>query len=321
LLGGTGILFGIIPGWVAAWLVQPAVQALGHGGTAVTFTIFHGISLPLVLSIITLTTGVVCYLARGFLGRIVTWAADHWPLTGDAVYQAALGGVQAVARVQTRWLQNGSLHRYLFVTTATFVGLGAWRLAAGGLTPAAGTLPTPDTKEWLLVGLIAAAVAAVVATRKRLVAISSLGVVGAGLALIFLIYGAPDVALTQLLVETLTVIIVAVILLRLPELSSRECGDRPLRIGDGLLAVAAGTVVSVLLINTTSIPLDRSITAFYEQQSLVAAHGRNIVNVILVDFRALDTLGEITVVALAGLAAFALIHRERQGQGRGPWEP
>ncbi len=319
LLGGTGILFGIIPGWVSRWLIQPAVHAMGQDGSPVTLSLFHGLSLPLLLSIITLTVGVGCYLSRHTLARLVFQGTRAWPLPLESVYQGALHGILGIGRWQTRWLQNGSLHRYLFVIIAAFVGLSTWALAAGGQWPAPGGIPELALREWLLVGLEAAAVVAVVMTRTRLVAISGLGVVGAGLALIFLVFGAPDVALTQLMVETLTVIIVAVILLRLPDLRSRECGDRPVRIADGLLALAAGTVVAVMLINATGTPLDRGVTAFYEQQSLVAAHGRNIVNVILVDFRALDTLGEITVVALAGLSAFALIRRERNGRG-GPWE-
>jgi multicomponent Na+:H+ antiporter subunit A len=196
---------------------------------------------------------------------------------------------------------------------ATFVGLCAWRLLAGGRWPSPSPLPSLAHQEWLLIGLEVVAVATVVISRRRLTAIAGLGVVGAGLALIFLMYGAPDLALTQLMVETLTVIIVAVVLLRLPGLRDRTCGDRPLRIADGLLATAAGTVVAVMLLNAGELPLDRAVTTFYEQQSLIAAHGRNIVNVILVDFRALDTLGEITVVALAGLASYALIRQGRKG--------
>jgi multicomponent Na+:H+ antiporter subunit A len=297
LLGGTGILFGIIPWWVARWLVQPAVHVLGHDGSPLAAHLMHGWNMPLLLSIVTLTVGVLCYAGRSIIAGLLRRIMALCPLSGDRVYQGALQGIQWSGRLQTGLLQNGSLHRYLFVIMATFVGLGTWRLAVGGLAPTLETLPSLAYREWLLVGLEAAAVASVVVTQKRLVAISSLGV------------------LTQLLVETLTVIIVAVVLLRLPDLQARECGDRPLRLADGLLALAAGTIVAVMLLNAVEPPLDRDVTAYYEQHSLLAAHGRNIVNVILVDFRALDTLGEITVVALAGLAAFALIRRERQGKG------
>lgn len=319
LLGGTGILFGVIPWWVDRWLVQPALHALGHDGGNVALTLFHGWNMPLLLSILTLSLGIGGYLGRSLIARFLAACRNRWPATFDDVYDAALKGVRWSGGLQIRLWQNGSLHHYLFLVIATFVGLCAWRLVAGGRWPTPVMAPSLGYREWLIIGLEAAAVGAVVLSQRRLVAISSLGLVGTGAALIFLMYGAPDLALTQLLVETLTVIIVAIILLRLPDLRDRECGDRPVRIADGLLSIAAGTVVTVMLLNAIERPLDRTVTTFFEQQSLVAAHGRNIVNVILVDFRALDTLGEITVVALAGLAAYALIRRGKKGMPR-PWE-
>jgi len=129
--------------------------------------------------------------------------------------------------------------------------------------------------------------------------------------MLFLMYGAPDVALTQLLVETLTVIIVALVLLRLPNLTARRPLPVPVKIWNGLLAASIGTMITVLILAVTRTELDRSLTIFFEANSLVAAYGRNIVNVILVDFRSLDTLGEITVVALAGLAGYALIKKRK----------
>jgi multicomponent Na+:H+ antiporter subunit A len=141
-----------------------------------------------------------------------------------------------------------------------------------------------------------------------------LGVVGAGMALIFLSFGAPDVALTQLLVETLTLIIVAIVLLRLPRLQTDyKLGLMPqlLRVG---LAVACGLMVTAFLLAIGTQSLDRSITEFYEKASYVQAHGRNIVNVILVDFRSLDTLGEMIVVAISAIAGLALIRKQRESR-------
>ena len=128
------------------------------------------------------------------------------------------------------------------------------------------------------------------------------------MALIFLVYGAPDIALTQLLVETLTVIIVSLILLRLPPLKLPKKVRLSRRIVDIALSLTTGLLITTLLIAVVNRePLDLSLTTFYEAQSYLVAHGRNIVNVIIVDFRALDTLGEITVVVLAAWAALALI--------------
>jgi multicomponent Na+:H+ antiporter subunit A len=168
-----------------------------------------------------------------------------------------------------------------------------------------------------LLGLIALATVVVVTARSRLAAIGGLGGVGGGVALTFLVFGAPDIALTQLLVETLTVIIVSLVLLRLPPLKEskkRTAGRRALDAG---LSLAAGLLIASLLMGVDQGPLDRSLTEFFENNSYVAAHGRNVVNVILVDFRGLDTLGEITVVVLAGLAGVALIRRPAAGENEG----
>ena len=166
--------------------------------------------------------------------------------------------------------------------------------------------------DWLVIGIITVAVMVVVIARSRLLAICCLGVVGAGIAMLFLMHGAPDVALTQLLVETLTVIIVSLVLLRLPQLNPRRPTPSPVKIWNGLLAVSIGTMITALILAVTRTDLDRSLTNFFEANSYIAAHGRNIVNVILVDFRSFDTLGEITVVALAGLAGYALIQKRKE---------
>jgi multicomponent Na+:H+ antiporter subunit A len=134
--------------------------------------------------------------------------------------------------------------------------------------------------------------------------------VGIGLALLFLIYGAPDLAMTQLLVDTLFVVIMAIVLLSLPPLAGASAPGS-FHWGHASLALIAGAVVAALVYGAASAPIDPFVSRFFEARSLTEAHGRNVVNMILVDFRALDTFGEITVLAVAGLAAFALIRTGR----------
>lgn len=154
---------------------------------------------------------------------------------------------------------------------------------------------------------IAGAILALV-TNSRIAGIAALGVVGIGIALIFIVYSAPDVAITQLLVETLVVVLVAVVMLRLPSLPKTE-----FRLNHALLSVAVGASVSLILIAVVSSPLDLRLTDYFEATSWPEAYGRNIVNVILVDFRALDTFGEIAVVVIAALSAYALLRTTRKG--------
>jgi multicomponent Na+:H+ antiporter subunit A len=307
-LGGLCLLFGIIPWWVSGTMIQPAVHAFYPGGEQIHFAIFHGFNLPLLLSIVTLTLGGTLYCLRDFLRRKVLIFRGLLPLTADGVYEAVLHGFSEMAVRVTRQIQNGSLYRYLLTTISVFTlaTISIWLINADvGLTLP--RLPSLPFFHWLLLALMTAAICVVISARTRILAVCALGIVGAGAALIFLIYGAPDLALTQLLVETLTLIIVSVILLRLPPLSCAQTDGWATKSVNFIVAVCTGVLVAALCVATTRGPLDRQLTAFFEQHSAVAAHGRNIVNVILVDFRSLDTLGEITVVATAGLAGAALL--------------
>ncbi|MCF8030366.1 MAG: DUF4040 domain-containing protein [Desulfohalobiaceae bacterium] len=311
ILGGIGIFFGIVPEFVGSYLVSPAVASFHAHMERVKLELFHGINTPLVLSAVTLSLGAILYLSRKRVNRAVCRSYQAIGLDGSRVYDRVIEGVAAVGRLQNRLLQNGSLHRYFAVVVASFVLLTGYSYLSGvQALPDIGA-PGLATRQWLLLLVLLAAVGAVVVTRSVLLAICALGVVGAGIAMIFLAHGAPDLALTQLLVETLTVIIVSVILLRLPGLGGAGRKSRARKSFDAALALSVGALMTTLALAMLSSPLDRSVTAFYEQSSYLAAHGRNIVNVILVDFRSLDTLGEIIVVATAGLAGFALIHRRR----------
>ena len=308
-MGGLGLIFGIVPDWVGHWLIEPAVRAFHPSMEDIQLKLFYGINEPLLLSIATLILGFILFRIQPRLRQFIGHALARIPVRFERVYTAGLDGIAKAAGMQTAILQNGSLHRYLSVIiAAVVVGVGLPLLVSQAPSTPVSHVGSSLT-DWLVIIIIAIAALAVVAAKSRLMAICCLGVVGAGIALLFLMYGAPDVALTQLLVETLTVIIVSIILLRLPDLRSCRPNPTPIKIWNGLLALSIGTLITALILAVSRTELDRSLTNFFEANSYIAAHGRNIVNVILVDFRSLDTLGEIAVVALAGLAGYALIKR------------
>jgi multicomponent Na+:H+ antiporter subunit A len=310
-MGGLGLVFGIIPGWVGHWLIEPAVRAFHPSMEDIQLKLFYGINEPLLLSIATLSLGTLFFLLKRPLRQTIDYFLRQIPIGFEQIYSSGLEGIAKIGKIQNGILQNGSLHRYLSIIIGS-VTLGVGLSFVLNHEPFDfGRGPYPALSGWLLCGIIIVAVGAAVITRFRLLAICSLGVVGAGIAMLFLMYGAPDVALTQLLVETLTVIIVSLVLLRLPRLSARRPTPLAGKIWNGLLAVAMGSVVTGLILAVNQADLERSLTDFFEARSYIAAHGRNIVNVILVDFRSLDTLGEITVVALAGLASYALIQKRK----------
>ncbi|MEO9526206.1 MAG: hydrogen gas-evolving membrane-bound hydrogenase subunit E, partial [Roseibium sp.] len=152
-----------------------------------------------------------------------------------------------------------------------------------------------------VLGLIAVLVA-----KTRLTAIVSLGIQGFAVALIFMMFGAPDLSFTQFMVETLSVVILALVMTRL-NLSPSDHRPWPAAVLTGIVAIAVGLGLTLTMLAITQQPFDSRLSDFFAQFSRSIAHGRNIVNVIIVDFRGFDTLGEIAVVVLAGLCVLALI--------------
>jgi len=311
VLAVLGLACGIAPSLIEDTLVQPAVTAILGRPASVDLALWHGINLPLMLSMLTIVIGGGIYAFHDELRALLIRYGARFPLTADRVWDGLIDGLRWFAAMQTALLQNGILHRYLFVVFAAFAGLLGIALFASGSPVPHMVAPALTVAEWAVVVLTLAGTAMTVFSRSRLAAVCALGVVGIGVALIFVLFGAPDVAITQLMVETLVVILVALVMLRLPRLT-HDVGT-PLRRADAVVAVAVGAVVAAALLAVVTGPIDRSITDFFETASVPEAFGRNIVNVILADFRALDTFGEIAVVAVAALAAYALIRRPKLG--------
>lgn len=305
-LAALGLLFGLAPSLIDHDIVSPmAASILGHEVDAHLY-LWHGVNAPLLLSLVTTVAGIALWWA---LPRARSGLARLEPATPtfESGYDRSLSGALALARGVAAALQPGVLTRYLrlMAVTATALLLAAWieawRLPALSLSP-------PPPLALVAVGLVAAGALTLPFTLNRLLAITALGVSGVGVAFFFALYGAIDVAITQLMVETLVVVIIAVALLKLPRLARFEGADarRARRINAAISALFGLGVAGAFLFATEG-ALDLTLTAYFEERSYVEAFGRNIVNVILVDFRALDTFGEIAVVAIAGVAALALL--------------
>jgi multicomponent Na+:H+ antiporter subunit A len=225
----------------------------------------------------------------------------------ERLYALSLSGLRGLADVQTRVLQNGSLHRYLSVTVLFLVALLALPLALrlGAPERALGDL---RFHEAVVLALMVVTAFVAVWTKSVLTALMALGVLGLAEAMVYVLLGAPDLALTQVVVQTLTVVLFALVFSRFPV---RPHGGRS-HLRDALLSLAAGGLISWALLHTTTRPRHTRLAEAYTALSPTEAHGLNIVNVILVDFRALDTLGEATVLATASLGVFLLFQKRRQ---------
>jgi multicomponent Na+:H+ antiporter subunit A len=322
VLAVTGLAAGALHPVTSDLFVAPMMTSLAGAapaGHAADLYLWHGFKTPLFLSLATLAIGVVMYLGWHTVRHGIADAL-HWLGWGpDRGYDQFVSGMERVAFTQVRYQQTGYMRHYLIASFLALVGFVVLTLGLFGGWPGGFAMPVVRLSE--AVALVLLLGGAIVATMvfSRIAAIAAVGTVGYAVALIFVMFSAPDLAFTQFLVETLTVVILVMVLMRVP-LEVRSMRTRFCRRRDAAIAIAVGATVSLLLMSTVQGELDLRLTEFFVNASVPEAHGHNVVNVILVDFRALDTLGEIFVVTMAGLSTLGLVrlararHR-RRGEG------
>lgn len=309
ILAALGLLLGLVPGVLDKLLISPATVAQGFEAKTAKLTLWHGFTPVLALSVVTLLLGLLFFKQRSrfaFLGRIMESVKVFTP---SAIYQSGLDGLLRTAAFLTDWIQHGQLRVYIRVTllAASLLILLALFRAVGDFNLM--TLVPPGYFETVVVVLMCASAIAALKAKSRLSAILCLGGVGYSVAFLFVAFGAPDLAITQLLVETLTVVLFSFVILKLPQL--RNISNRRTRRWDALVAVIAGLAMTLVVWKSVHVRTHDSISPEIIARSATEANGRNVVNVILVDFRALDTMGEILVLALACLGVTALLARKR----------
>ncbi|TSE22993.1 monovalent cation/H+ antiporter subunit A [Tepidimonas aquatica] len=309
LLVALALAAGLAPGVVFGPLVHAAATVMvGQPLPAYTLTPWHGFNLPLLLSALALAGGVWLYarLQRGRRLHGIVIEDRLGPWQGRRVFERAVDGLMGVAGRLTAALDNGSLQRMVAWLVGTAVVAAGAVLLGQGIGAGART-PWPANPlawaVWLL--LLATCVALVRAHHQRLLAVVLVGVVGLVTSLTFVAFSAPDLALTQLSVELVSTVLLLMGLALLPPYTPRESSPQR-RLRDGALALVAGAglgwITWVLLTRDHA-----SIAWYFLQQSLPKGGGANVVNVILVDFRGYDTLGEITVLGIAAVGVLALM--------------
>ena len=310
LLAALGLLLGFIPGWLDANLISPAAASLGIDAKQAKLTLWHGFTPVLALSVATLCAGLLVFKYRDRFEPAARAIGKIHCITPSAIYANGLAGLLKCAAFLTGWIQQGQLRIYIRVTMAAASGLILYSMAK--TVGAFSTVPEVPVRllPTTVVLLMCVSAFAAVLAKSRLAAILSLGGVGYSVALVFAIYGAPDLAITQLLVETLTVILFSFVILKLPQI--RDISRNRTRRRDALVASITGLAMTLVVWKAVHVQMAEPISPGLVARSATEAHGRNVVNVILVDFRALDTMGEILVLALACLGVTALLFRKRR---------
>jgi len=302
------IAVGIVPNWT----VGPVLAVMVNGTLGMrpeySLALWHGFNAPLLMSVVALVAGATFYF--GMQRYINLHSVTRLPVSGKHAFDAVMGGLETLARKLVAWLPSASLPRHVvWIVVSAFAAM-AWPLYHLGF--GAAPLPMPSANAppqlsgallWLL-GVVAA-LSATINYRRRLTALVLLGAAGLAVSLMFVLFSAPDLALTQLLVEVATIALMMIVLHYLPQTSPVEPGGgRKWR--DAAIAGAAGVgmawVAHAILTRSFA-----SISPFYLAKALPDGGGTNVVNVILVDFRGFDTMGEITVLGAAGLLVYAML--------------
>ncbi|QEW05785.1 monovalent cation/H+ antiporter subunit A [Nitrincola iocasae] len=306
ILVGLCLLVGLFPGFMVGSLLYSASAAvLGGEVPYFSLSIWHGFNLALIMSIVAMVLGVIIYHNRRKLFKF----HSQFPETdAKLVFESMM---QCLVRSATRinqFFENGSLQRYLmllFLMVIVFAGKPLLLLmqTAGEREQ----LPTNSISIVLAVILIFSALATVIWHRQRYISLLTLSVVGLIVSMSFTYFSAPDLALTQLSVEVVTVILLMLALFFLPQQTPKESSPGRVARDLGIAALVGGIFATLNYAIMTRSGL--SISDFYLENSKPGGGGTNAVNVILVDFRGFDTFGEILVLGIAALGIFKLINR------------
>ncbi|MEX1297137.1 MAG: hydrogen gas-evolving membrane-bound hydrogenase subunit E [Candidatus Limnocylindrales bacterium] len=310
VIGLVGVLAGLAPALGPGPLVAAAADAIGTGASKYAVEPWYGVDLALGLSVLSIALGVAVFWRRLDVRELVTGLDMGHRFGPEKGYVLLELGMLSFTKRFTAVAQHGKLRLYLLVVAATMAAL-VWLvlLYAGGI-PSFGLDWELYPWEAIIAAIIAGGAAVAVTTRTRLGAVTALGVVGYGIALVYVLYSAPDLAIAQILVETLTVLLFVLAFYHMPKFGVEA--ERRTRLRDGAVAVAGGVLVTVFVLAASSTETE-PVSTFFSENSFPLAKGRNVVNTIIVDFRSLDTLAEVAVLAIAGFGVYALLKlRSRQ---------
>jgi multicomponent Na+:H+ antiporter subunit A len=306
LLGGLSLAFGIFPGLIEKSLIQSVFSSISGSETIIELKIWHGFNMALMLSILTLVAGFGIYwflkpTEKNFQKTIPFERISPEMITND------MGRLfSRFANFWTGFFQNGYLRNYVITILAFLTLLMGYRLYSGvKIHIDWDQISAVTSSEIIVVVMMIISIFIAILSTSRTTSIVSLGVVGFANCLFFLFYSSPDLAMTQFSIDTLTVLLFMLILFKLPK--NKTYSSKPIRIRDGVLSLIFGSLIALLVLEVYEYPSSTEISKFYADNAYVLAKGRNVVNIILVDYRASDTIVETVVLVIAAIGVFSLM--------------
>ncbi|MFK0684578.1 monovalent cation/H+ antiporter subunit A [Ochrobactrum sp. BD67] len=316
------LLIGVVPGLsIGPFLHSAVLSVLGKATPEYSLSVWHGFNLPLMMSIIAMIGGILLHwMLKNYLANSEDGPPLFRHLQGQRIFERVLVTLSwNWARKAEAFLSTRRLQPQLRIVVVVAVFAAAWPIFASGLQSGSlGPQPVDPIFAglWILGGACAVG-AAYQAKFHRLAALILLGGAGLVTCITFVWLSAPDLAVTQLLVEIVTTVLLLLGLRWLPKRWEDpdplpvQIGPRIRRYRDLLLAIGSGAGVAAIAYAVMTRVSPSSIGDYFLENAYSGGGGKNVVNVILVDFRAFDTFGEIAVLGIVGLTVFALLRRFR----------
>ncbi|MAM09008.1 MAG: Na(+)/H(+) antiporter subunit A [Rhizobiaceae bacterium] len=307
VLGAAAFLAAVFAHFFNSHFSGPMASAVAGKEVEIQLSLIPHIGLPLALSVLTVIIALFVYWRLSQARAAMAAMFARLGPGPDAWFDGFMRGIVRLSFRVTQTVQPGRLEFYITATFCIIAAVLLVSLFSFGELPQWPGLPEGFLLgHWVIIALAVGGLLAVINAHNRLTAIVTLGIQGFSVAVLFLLLGAPDLSFTQFMVETLSVVILTLVMTRLNLAPSdhRAFGQK---VFDGAVACLCGLGFALLLMRVTQVPFNDSLTAFFNAYSKMIAHGQNVVNVIIVDFRGTDTLGEIAVVMITGLAILALI--------------
>lgn len=306
LLAVLGMLFGLFPSLINNTLVGPVANAISGSTQEIHLKLWHGFNPVLYLSLTTMGLGLLLYTMIRPGTALLSFIEKAERIGPRRILHSAANGFIKSSSWITQTLQNGKLRVYLLVILGFLVSiLGYVVLSDTSFVIDIEQLSEITIYEGITVGILFTSVFLTVFSGSRLAAVASMGVVGYALCIIFVFYSAPDLAMTQFTIDTLTVILFVLVLYRLPRFIRLDFSLR--HILDAIVAVSVGGLMTIISLEVLQRMPEREISDFYALNAYVLAKGKNVVNVILVDFRGADTMIEIVVLSIAAIGVYSLL--------------
>lgn len=308
VLAVAGFIFGCYPA-ILDIVISPVLKSLTGVGVDVHLKIWHGFNTVLLLSVITLAVGTLIYFINKPSAVKLSAVERYNSLSPLAVYGRLTRFGFKFSEGYSQFMHNGFLRSYLITIIVFTEILLAYELIIGGpIYIDYSKLSAVTIYEAASVILLVAALYLTVTTRSRLTAVVATSVIGYALCLIFVFYSAPDLAITQFTIDTLVVVLFVFVLFKLPPfINFPGTNNRLIVVRDVVVALSFGTLLSLIAIKVLQVPTTTEVSDFYGEFAYTLAKGKNVVNVILVDFRGVDTMFEIVVLSIAALGVYSLI--------------